>query len=165
VKTQSEEGTSKGKPVITATRKRKMDAKGTNRIMVRPRASRCFVEELAGTCAGLGEVMTSSDLWETSSRMLKVTRGQWHRKDPVPWAAGDDYFTSCMAHKFEIFPYRRNIGDVVSTMMEKDRQESLRKKRKTPLQLVDPQHDARVSHPSAKGVTPKILNLGLIEEI
>jgi hypothetical protein len=39
----------------------------------------------------------------------------------------------------------------VSTVMEKDRQESLRKKRKALLRLVDPQCDAKVSRPSAKG--------------
>jgi hypothetical protein len=54
------------------------------------RASRFFVEELAGTSAGPGEVMTSPDLWETSSRMLKVTMGKWHRKDSILWATDDD---------------------------------------------------------------------------
>jgi hypothetical protein len=75
VKTWSEEGTSKGKAMIAATRKRKMEAKGTKRIMARPRASRCFIEEMARTCAGPREVMTSPDLWETSLLMLKVTEG------------------------------------------------------------------------------------------
>jgi hypothetical protein len=37
-----------------------------------PKASRISVEELMGTCAGLGEVMSSPELWETSLRMLKV---------------------------------------------------------------------------------------------
>jgi hypothetical protein len=44
------------------------------------KASRCFVEELAEMCAGPGEVMTSPDLRESSSRMLKVTGGEWHKK-------------------------------------------------------------------------------------
>ena len=138
MKTQSEEGTSKGKAVIAATQKRKIKEKGIERLMARPSTSWCFVEELAGTCAGRGEVMTSSDLRETSSRMLKVTGGQWHRKYPVPRATGDDYLTSRMAREFEIFPYKRNIGVVVPTVMENDRQESLQKKRKAPLRLVDP---------------------------
>jgi hypothetical protein len=81
-----------------------------------------------------------------------VTGGQWHRKDPIPRTADDDYFTSCMAHEFKIFPYERNIGVVVSTVMEKNHQESLRKKRKAPLRLVDPRHDAKVSRPSVKGL-------------
>lgn len=34
--------------------------------------------------------------------------------------------------------------------MEKDHQESLRKKWKASLRLVDPQHDVKVSRPSAK---------------
>jgi hypothetical protein len=57
--------------------------------------------------------------------MLKVTGGRWHKKDPIPWATGDDYFMSCMAHELKIFPYGRNIGDVVSAVMDKDRQEAL----------------------------------------
>jgi hypothetical protein len=34
--------------------------------------------------------------------MLKVTEGRWHRKDPIPRAAGDDYFTSHLAHELKI---------------------------------------------------------------
>jgi hypothetical protein len=100
MKIRSEEGTSKGKDVIATTRKRKMEAKGTERIMARPRASRCFVEELAETSAGPWEVMTSPDLRETSSQMLKVIGGQCHRKDPVPRVTDVDYFMPCMAHEF-----------------------------------------------------------------
>jgi hypothetical protein len=55
--------------------------------------------------------------------MLKVTGGRWHKKDSLPWAVGDDYFTSRLARELKIFPYRRNIGAVVSIMMEKDCQE------------------------------------------
>jgi hypothetical protein len=108
------------------------------------KASRLFVEELSGTCVGLGEVMTSPKLWETSSRMLKVTRGPWHRKDPIPRAAGDYYFTSRLARELKIFPYGRNIGAIVSTMMEKDRQEIQRNKQKASLRLVDLRHDTKM---------------------
>jgi hypothetical protein len=48
------------------------------------KASRCFVEELAKTCAGPWEVMTSPDLRESSSQMLKVTGGEWHKKPYSP---------------------------------------------------------------------------------
>jgi hypothetical protein len=78
-----------------------------------PKASRIFVEELIGICAGPGEVMTSPELWETSSRMLKVTRGRWHRKDLVPLVVSDYYFTSCLACELKIFPYGRNIGAIM----------------------------------------------------
>jgi hypothetical protein len=138
VKIPFDEGTSKGKAMLAVTWKRKMEAKGMKRAMVGPRASRCFVEELVETCARPWEVMNSPNLRETSSRMLKVTGGQWHRKYPVPRAAGIDYLTSRMAREFKIFPYRRNISVVVPTVMENDCQESLRKKRKAPLRLVDP---------------------------
>jgi hypothetical protein len=37
--------------------------------------------------------------------------------------------------------------------MENDRKESLRKKRKASLRLVDPRHDVKASRPSAKGST------------
>jgi hypothetical protein len=40
-----------------------------------PRATRHFVEDLMETCAVPGELMSSPELWETSSRMLKVTGG------------------------------------------------------------------------------------------
>jgi hypothetical protein len=59
-----------------------------------------------------------------------------------------------MARELKIFPDRRNIGAVVSTVMYKDRQEALRKKRKAPLRLVDPRCDAKISRSSAKGATP-----------
>jgi hypothetical protein len=67
VKTRSEVGTSKGKAMIAATRKRKIDTKGTEREAVGPKAYRFFVEDLTGTCAWPGEVMTSPKLRETSS--------------------------------------------------------------------------------------------------
>jgi hypothetical protein len=35
-----------------------------------------------------------------------------------PRATGDDYFTSRMARELKIFPYGRNIGVVVSTVMD-----------------------------------------------
>jgi hypothetical protein len=78
--------------------------------------------------------------------------GQWHRKVPIPRATDDDHFTSRMACELKIFPYRRNIGVVVSTVMDKDCQEALRKKQKALLQLVDPHSDAKVSCPSGWGL-------------
>jgi hypothetical protein len=77
VKTRSEEGTTKGKDVVVATRKSKIYVQGTEGEKMGPKASRLFVEELTGTSAGPGEAMTSSKLRETSSRMLKVTGGRW----------------------------------------------------------------------------------------
>jgi hypothetical protein len=68
--------------------------------------------------------MSSPELWEISSRMLKVTGSRWHWKDPIHRAAGDDYFTFHLARELIIFPYWRNIGVVVSTVMEKDRQDA-----------------------------------------
>jgi hypothetical protein len=157
VKTRSEEGTSKGKAMIAATRKRKIEVQGTEDEKMGPKASRLFVEELTGRCADPEEVMTSPDLWETSSHVLKVTRGRWHRKDPIPRAAGDDYFTSRLAREVKIFPYERNIGAIVSAVMEKGRQEIQQKKRKAPLRLVDPRRDAKATRPSMKGATPSAM--------
>ena len=56
VKTRSEEGTSKGKAVVAATRKRKIDVQGTEGEKMGLKASRLFVEELMGTCAVLGRL-------------------------------------------------------------------------------------------------------------
>jgi hypothetical protein len=68
--------------------------------------------------------MTSPELQKISSRMLKITEGRWQRKDPISWADDDDYFTSRLARELKIFPYKRNIGAIVSKVMDKDRQET-----------------------------------------
>jgi hypothetical protein len=62
VATRATEGCSKGKAVVTVTRKRKLEVKGTMKASRVSRASRGFVEELVETCAEPGEVMTSLDL-------------------------------------------------------------------------------------------------------
>jgi hypothetical protein len=72
-KPRPEEGTSKGKAVVAATRKRKLDLQGTGDDETGPRASGIFVEELIRTCTVPGEVMSSPELRETSSRLRKVT--------------------------------------------------------------------------------------------
>jgi hypothetical protein len=59
-------------------------------------------------------------------------------------ASGEDYLTSCLARDFKKFPYGRNISAVVTAVMDKDRQESTRKKQKAPQWLVDPQCEAKV---------------------
>jgi hypothetical protein len=119
VKPRADEGTSKGKAPAAATRKRKLgmgdDATG-------PRAFGIFVEELMGTCVVPREVMSSPELRETSSRMLKVIRGRWHRNDPIPRATGDDFFTYRLSRELMIFLYGRNIDAFVLAVMEKDRQ-------------------------------------------
>jgi hypothetical protein len=48
VKTWSEEGTLKGKAVIAATRKRKIEVQGIEDEKTGSKASRLFVEELTG---------------------------------------------------------------------------------------------------------------------
>jgi hypothetical protein len=70
--------------MVAATQKRKIDLQGTGDDKIGPKASRILVEELTGTCAGPEEVMSSPELQETSSRMLKVTGDRWHRKYPIP---------------------------------------------------------------------------------
>ena len=58
-----------------------------------------FAVELMGTCAAPGGRMSLPKLWESSARMLKVTGGRWPRNVPIPWAAGEDIFTSCLARE------------------------------------------------------------------
>jgi hypothetical protein len=53
--------------------------------------------------------------------MLKVSGGEWHKKDPIPRTAGEGYLTSRLACEFKIFSYGRKIGVVVSAVTEKDR--------------------------------------------
>jgi hypothetical protein len=76
VKTRPKEGTSKGKVVVAATQKRKIDLQGMGDDKMGPRASGIFGEELMGTCVGPGEVLSLPELRETSLRMLKVIGGQ-----------------------------------------------------------------------------------------
>jgi hypothetical protein len=83
-----------------------------------------FAVELMGMCAAPGGRMSSPKLWESSARMLKVTGGRWSKNVPIPRAAGEDIFTSRMARDLKIFPYEWNIAAVVSTVMEKDRQDA-----------------------------------------
>jgi hypothetical protein len=66
-------------------------------------------------------------------------------------ASSEDYFISRLIRDFKNFPCRRNIDDVVTTVMEKDRQKSTQKKRKALLPLVDPRREVKVPCPSVKG--------------
>lgn len=62
-----DEGCSKGRDAITAMRKkRKVEVKGTMKTSGVVGASKGFVEELAKTCAQLGEVMISPDLQKSA---------------------------------------------------------------------------------------------------
>jgi hypothetical protein len=49
---------------------------------------------------------------------------------PYPEPLAMIFFTSRLARDLRFFPYGRNIGVVVSAVMEKDRQNAQRKKRK-----------------------------------
>jgi hypothetical protein len=88
-----------------------------------------FAMELMGTCAAPGGRMSSPELRESSARMLEVTGGRWPKDVPIPRAAGEDFFSSRMARDLRVFPYGRNIADVVSAVMNKDRQEAAQKRR------------------------------------
>jgi hypothetical protein len=68
------------KAPVAAARKRKL---GMGDDETGPRAIVSFVEELMETCAVLEELMSSPELRETSSRMLKVTGGRLPRNDPI----------------------------------------------------------------------------------
>jgi hypothetical protein len=85
--------------------------------------------ELMGTCVAPGGRMSSPELRESSARMLEVTWGRWPKNVPIPRAAGEDFFMSRMARDLRVFPYGRNIGAVVSAVMNKDRQEAAQKRR------------------------------------
>jgi hypothetical protein len=63
--------------------------------------------------------MSSPELRESSTRMLKVTWGWWPKNGPVPRAAGEDFFTSRMVRDMRVFPYGRNIAAVVLAVMDK----------------------------------------------
>jgi hypothetical protein len=86
--------------------------------------------------------------------MLKVTGGRWPRNVPIPRVAGEDVFTSRLAHDLKIFPYGRIVSAVVSAVMEKDRQDAQRKKRRAHVRLADPRHEVKMARPSAKPAAP-----------
>jgi hypothetical protein len=97
--------------------------------------------------------MSSPELQESSSRMLKVTGGRWPRDVPIPRAAGEDIFTSRMAHELKIFPYGRNIAAVVSAVMEKDRQDAAQKRRAV-ARVGDPFREVKKARGGAKSAAP-----------
>jgi hypothetical protein len=108
-----------------------------------------FGVDLLETCAAPGETMSSLELRESSARMLKVTGGRWPRNVLIPWVAGEDIFTSRLAREMMIFPYGRNVGGVVSAVMEKDHQDASQKRRAY-ARLVDSRREAKMARPSVK---------------
>jgi hypothetical protein len=95
--------------------------------------------------------MSSPELQESSARMLKVTRGRWRRNVPIPREAGEDIFTSHLAHEMKIFPYGRNIAAVVSAVMDKDRQDGARKCRAF-TRVGDPSREVKRARGGAKSI-------------
>jgi hypothetical protein len=85
--------------------------------------------------------------------MLKVTGGRWPRNVPIPRAAGEDIFTSRLASEMKIFPYGRNIAAVVSTVMDKDRQDVARKRRAF-TRVGDPSREVKRAWGGAKSIAP-----------
>jgi hypothetical protein len=93
--------------------------------------------------------MSSPELRESSAQMLEVTGGRWSRNVPIPWAAGEDMFTSRLAREMKIFPYGRNIAAVVSAVMDKDRQDATRK-RGAFTRVGDPSREVKMAQGSVK---------------
>jgi hypothetical protein len=112
-----------------------------------------FSVELMGTCAALGGRMSSPELQESSARMLEVTGGRWPRNVPILQAAGEDIFTSHLAHEMKIFPYGWNIAAVVSAVMDKDRQDATRKRRAF-TRVGDPSREVKRAQGGAKSAAP-----------
>jgi hypothetical protein len=81
--------------------------------------------------------------------MLEVTGGRWPKNVPIPRAAGEDFYTSRMARDLRVFPYGRNIAAVVSTVMNKDRQDAAQKRRAI-VRMADPAREAKRARGSVK---------------
>jgi hypothetical protein len=112
-----------------------------------------FAMELMGTYAALRGRMSLPELRESSARMLEVIGGRWPRNVPIPRAAGDDIFTSHLAHEMNIFPYGQNIVDVVSAVMDKDRQDAARKRRAF-TRVGDPSREVKRAQGGMKSTAP-----------
>jgi hypothetical protein len=80
-------------------------------------------------------------------------RGRWPRNVPIPRAAGEDIFTSRLAHEMKIFRYGRSIAAVVSTVMDKDRQDAARKRRAF-TRVGDPSREVKRARGGVKSTTP-----------
>jgi hypothetical protein len=93
-----DEGPSRGAVPAAATEKRKLGtaAEGLG-------ASERFAVDLLGTCVAPEERMSLPWLWESSTRMRKVTGGRWPRNVPIPRVAGEDILTSRLAREMKIF--------------------------------------------------------------
>jgi hypothetical protein len=141
----AEEGPSR--EAASATKKRKI---GT---AVGVGVSHRFAVELMGTCAALGGRMSSPELRESSVRIMKVTGGRWPRNVPIPRAAGEDMFRPRMARELKIFPYGRNIVVVVSAVMDKDRQDTVQKRRAI-TRVGDPIREVKRVRGGAKSAAP-----------
>jgi hypothetical protein len=81
--------------------------------------------------------------------MLKVIGGHWPRNVTIPRVGGEDMFTSRLAREMKIFPYRRNVGAVVSAVMEKDRQDTPRRCRAF-ARVGDPRREVKMARAGAK---------------
>jgi hypothetical protein len=112
-----------------------------------------FSMELMGTCATPGGRMSSPELRESSARMLEVTGGRWPKNVPIPRAAGEDFFTSRMARDLRVFPYGWNIAAVVSTVMNKDRQDAAQKHRAV-IRLSDARREVKGARGSVMAAVP-----------
>jgi hypothetical protein len=112
-----------------------------------------FAVDLMGTCAAPGGRISSPELKESSARMLEITGGRWPRNVTIPRAAGEDMFTSRLAHEMKIFPYGRNIAVVVSAVMDKDRQHAMRKRRAF-TRVGDPSREVKKACGIAKSAAP-----------
>jgi hypothetical protein len=145
----ADEGPSRDKAPGADVKKRKLvtTAEGL-------RASNRFVADLLVTCAVPREMMSLPELQESSARMQEVTGGRWPSNVPIPWAAGEYIFTSRLAREMKIFPYGWNVGAVVSTVMEKDRQ-YVPRKRRVFARMADPRHEAKMARPSVKPAAPR----------
>jgi hypothetical protein len=97
--------------------------------------------------------MSSPELQESSARMLKVTGGRWPRNVPIPRAADEDIFTSLMARELKIFLYGRNIAAIVSVVMDKDRQDAVRKRRAI-TRVGDPMREVKRARGGVKSTAP-----------
>jgi hypothetical protein len=85
--------------------------------------------------------------------MLEVIGGRWPKNVPIPRAAGEDFFTSCMARDLKVFPYGRNIAVVVLAVIEKDRQDAVQKHRAV-VRIADPMREAKKARESVKAAAP-----------
>jgi hypothetical protein len=119
----------------------------------------CGVEGFRMFCCGFIGDLHGSRIDDVFARALGIFHANAEgyrgspRNVPIPRATGEDMFTYRLAREMKIFTYGRNVAAVVSTVMEKDRQDAPQKRRSF-ARVGDPRREVKMAWASVKPAAP-----------